>query len=178
MTEKRLKWFWWTILGVYLASFAVPMDGKPGALLFMVAFLVGLHLPGYLLLWMANPLLWWGLREFRRERWDRVAVIGSTASFLAGLLLVPREGWQSFGARNLDAPPAFWVWYASMVLLALSGWVGWTFRAIATRAPLRIRDLMIVVAVIAILTALFRSLPWLMNIPGIFLPRSGGFYVG
>jgi hypothetical protein len=128
-------YLWMVILGVNLTAFFLPSfaDG-PNAVIGAVAFCWapvagfltltgGQHMSAnrglgvaILVTWLANPTFWVGLRLLGKGEWQRAAWMGTLASAFA-LAIV---------AAGL-APATFvgyYVWFASMALLAVIGWIG------------------------------------------------------
>jgi hypothetical protein len=176
MARKRLGWIGWTIAILYLTSFALPVGGIPGIACFALALLAGFHLPGVLLIWAANPLMWAGLCYLRRGLWDRVLTLGLIACLSASLFLGPdpRSGMFHFPG-GIPALVGYFAWLASMALLAAAGVTGWATEGFSRWPRARLRTLMISIAVVALMLALFRILAQLMAIQS---PRNSGFYMG
>jgi hypothetical protein len=177
MARKRLGWIGWTITILYLTSFALPVGGGlPGIAYFALGLIAALQLPGFFLIRAANPLLWVGLSYLRRGRWDRVMTLGLLACLSAYLPLVPYPGSSMLHSPDgLLGMSGYFAWVTSMALLAAAGVTGWATEGFSRWPRPRLKTLMISIAVIALLLALLRILPWLM---AMLMPRPSGFYMG
>lgn len=109
-------------LSAYLASFALPaLDGMLGIQLFVLAYyqmLVGLlHFAPSMMVWLANPLFWYGYAALRRGNGGKAARCGFAATIIALFILLPMD-------RELQDALGwgYYLWLASMVLLTLAGW--------------------------------------------------------
>ena len=71
--------------------------------------------------------------------------------------------------------PGYFAWVTSMALLATAGVTGWATEGFSRWPRPRLKTLMISIALIALLLALIRILPWLM---AMLMPRRSGFYMG
>lgn len=178
MARKRLGWIGWTITILYLTSFCLPVGGGlPGIACFALGLIAALQLPGVFLIWAANPLFWVGLWYLRRGRWDRVMTLGLIACLSAGLSLVPYPGSFSMlhSPDGILGYSGYFAWLTSMALLAAVGVTGWATVGFSRWPRPRLKTLMISIALIALLLALIRILPWLMT---MLMPRPSGVYMG
>ena len=150
MTDKLRTWARAAtvlILLVYAISFGLPLfidhippPGSQGGLVFLpagtyitrgwvgfVGFFEGYMfsvsgVSGAMLsaAWLANPLLWYGLRSMLRGRSDRALVAGLVATGL-GLLALPPCLEANMRDPQYMPHSAYWTWLASMSLLAITG---------------------------------------------------------
>lgn len=168
----------WTIAIIYLISFVLPFGPTVGALCFVCCLLASAASVVYLLLWLANPLLWAGLWSLHSGRWDRAAILGVIACLFASLALARLDDGRGFlpPSDGLLSQSSYFIWLASMALLAVVGLIGWASDGFTRWPRVRLRTLMVAIACLALLLALARIAPWLIS---CLLPRpSGGFYMG
>lgn len=162
------------ILVVYLASFALPAGLAIGFLAFVVTLQTAFECPGLFLVWMANPLFWAGLRQLYAERWGRAAVLGGVATLAASLLSVPTEDGPMFGFPLRWEFVGYYIWIASVGLLASAGFAGWLTAGYVRLPRFRLGCVLVTVAALAVAFAAARGLPWFARL----LFRSPAFGVG
>jgi hypothetical protein len=174
MARKRLGWIGWTITILYLASFALPVGDLPGIAYFAFAIFAIPLSPVFVLIWAANPLFWAGLSYLRRGHWGCVTTLGIIACLSAYLPLVPNRGSSILaGSAGILKMSGYFAWLASMALLAAAGVTGWATEGFSTRPQLRLKTLMISIAVLALLLSIIRILPRLIAM--MALRRPGDF---
>lgn len=108
-------------LSTYLVSFALPaLDGMLGIQLFVLAYyhmLLGLlHFAPSMMVWLANPLFWYGYAALRRGNGGKAALCGLAATIIA-LSVLWLMGRELQGALGWG----FYLWLGSMVMLTLAG---------------------------------------------------------
>ena len=162
MRTERLQSCWKPILILYAASFVLPVGtpGVPGVVIFIFSLSMGFFVPFYLFLWLANPLFWIGLAALRRGRWDRSVAFGA-ASLLASSpslkMILPHviERLRSDDWAAVPLTSGYFAWLASFTLLVMVGGLAWWSDAGRPRAQFRLGWLMIAIALIAVLFALW-----------------------
>jgi hypothetical protein len=168
MKRERLRRGWRWILALYLVSFALPVKPPwvPGAIYFVLALVGAVAIPGLFLLWLANPLFWFGLAALRAGRWGRAAAFGATSCALAAIPITPI--WErpmiDFAARTAHpGTGAYLAWFISTALLAAFGLAGWLEPGLQVRPQFRLGGLMMVIAAVALALALGPKAFWILR---------------
>ena len=156
MRTERLTFWRRLTLGVYLASFLAPVGKAPGAFIFLAAIPLAALVPWVGVLWLANPLFWFGLAALGRGAWGRAAGFGAGSAAVASLLLPAFDAarfWTG-GLAGLLEIAGYFVWLASTWLLAAVSVVAWWAQPEGRpRLQFRIAWVMAVVAVLALVLA-------------------------
>jgi hypothetical protein len=162
---------------LYLTSFVLPFEGRwgTGALFFLMSFLFMPVVPGFFIIWLANPLFWFGLAFLRVGWWGRTAAVGAAACLLA---LLPMTGVVERPINPTEPgilllACAYFAWFAGITLLAIIGTAGWLVEALGPPPRLRLSSLMILIAVVAVALALLPKALWivrpLFRLPSLYI---------
>jgi hypothetical protein len=117
-----------TIVACYGASLGAPVFADTPPVRGYQAFSAALSHRETVLLWLANPLLWFGIYALARAGWLVATLCGLGALLLTGgssYWLSQSPPGVTFNFLTADLGIGLYLWLASMVLLTLAGAACW-----------------------------------------------------